>query len=246
MKLLFDVYKTLLDWIFPRRCPICDEVMVQDKKRSVRICPDCYDRLPFVSEPNCNICGRALSGETELICNNCKRQKFSFERGLVLLEYNEEIRKSVAAVKYKGRREYLEFYGEEAARRLGEEIRAMGIDGIVPVPIHYRRKNKRGYNQAEIFADVLGKSLDIGVYPKALRRKRNTRAMKELGAAERRRNLSHAIVPGSYPAKSRSLLLVDDIFTTGATMESCSRVLKAMGAERVFCLSLCAPKDEPV
>lgn len=237
------LYMRALEWVFPRRCPVCAEIVEQDCRRSRKICPDCYRRLRFVSEPRCRGCGRRIADSAEELCENCRRHSFHFEYGLVLLDYNEETMRSMADIKYKGRREYLDFYAEETVRRLGEQLRRLRVDGLVPVPVHRKRRIQRGYNQAEILARGIGRRLGLPVYPQALRRRRNTQALKELDAGQRRQALRTAICPGKLPENARALLLVDDILTTGATMESCANALRAAGAERIYSFCLCAKSD---
>ncbi len=237
-----QLWKGCLDALFPRVCPVCSKIISQDLKRSRKICPKCYEKLSFVEDPFCRICGRGLSDDTKGSCENCKKHQFSFDYGLVLLDYNEETRNSMAGIKYKGHREYLEFYGEETAKRLGNEILSMKPDALIPVPVHRKRRIQRGYNQAEVLAQVIGKELSIPVLPHALKRRGSTKALKELGADQRKKNLSHAMYPGKVPAGLRTAIIVDDIFTTGATMETCARILKENGVEHVYSLCLCAKR----
>lgn len=241
---LDKIYEYILEALFPRRCPVCGDLVEQDKYHSRKICPDCYERLRFIApEESCQLCGRRIGVWESGFCRNCRERVFSFKRGLVLLDYNDDTMKSMADIKYKSRREYLDFYGEEAAKRFGEKIRSWGIDGLVPVPVHRKRKNKRGYNQAEILAKVISGELHIPVYPNALLRQKNTKAMKELSAEERKKNLKNALSPGVLPKSAKKLLIIDDIFTTGATVNACAELLREMGASEVCSLCLCAKAD---
>lgn len=225
----------LLPLLFPRRCPVCEDIVMP---RGALICPDCERQLHFLSEPICQICGREILSEEEELCENCKRHRFLFVRSLALLGYNDVAARSISRIKYTGAREFLDYYGRAAAERCGEKIRRMAVDALVPVPVHASRKRKRGYNQAEVLAEVMGRELGIPVYSAALFRNKKTAASKELNAAERLKNLMSAFYAGTIPVDLRRVLLVDDIFTTGATMEACTRVLLEAGVQEVYCFAL--------
>lgn len=225
----------LLSVLFPRRCPVCEEIV---SPRGALICPDCERKLHFLTEPTCQICGREILADDEELCESCKRHRFLFKRSIALVGYDDVAARSISRIKYTGAREFLDYYGREAVRRRGEELRRMQIDAIVPVPVHPSRKRKRGYNQATVLAEVMGAELGLPVYEAALYRRKKTAASKELNAAERLKNLMSAFYAGPIPQDLRRVLLVDDIFTTGATMESCTRTLLAAGVEEVYCFAL--------
>lgn len=176
---------------------------------------------------------------TAEFCEDCMVHRHSFEYGIGLLNYDETARKSMAKIKYENKREYLDFYGNAMVIRHGNAIRRMDVDAIVPVPVHRSRLRKRGFNQAELFADRIGEKLNIPVVPEILIRTRKTMPQKELSAADRLKNLSGAFETGKIPNGIRRVLLVDDIYTTGSTAEACSRVLKAAGIEEVYVAVIC-------
>lgn len=225
----------LLSVLFPRRCPVCEEIV---SPRGALICPDCERQLHFLTEPTCQICGREILADDEELCESCKRHRFLFKRSIALVGYDDVAARSISRIKYTGAREFLDYYGREAVRRRGDELRRMQIDAIVPVPVHPSRKRKRGYNQATVLAEVMGAVLGVPVYEAALYRRKKTAASKELNAVERLKNLMSAFYAGPIPQDLRRVLLVDDIFTTGATMESCTRTLLAAGVEEVYCFAL--------
>ncbi len=225
----------MLSALFPRRCPVCDGIPAP---RGEKICPDCRRKLQFITEPVCKCCGREIREQEGELCQNCLRHKFSFDYGIALMNYTDEAARSMAAVKYKGRREYLEYYAEEVAERCGARLREMQADALVPVPVHPERLRKRGYNQAAVLAEELSKRIGIPVY-EPLFREKNTRALKELNASQRRKNLQQAFRSEPLPPDVKRLIVIDDIFTTGATMEACTRALLGAGAEKVFSFCLC-------
>lgn len=149
----------LSEILFPRRCPVCDQVL---PFRSGKICPGCFSKLSFTKSPVCKKCGKELISETGEYCYDCGRRKKSFEYGIALLNYDEVSRKSMAMIKYHGRREYMDFYGEAIARRYEKRIRRMGAEALLPVPVHRQRLKVRGFNQAEALAESISRHLEIG------------------------------------------------------------------------------------
>ena len=172
------------------------------------------------------------------------RRPKSFASGKALLLYNEAARRSMAAVKYKNRREYLDFYSQALVHRYGRWLSFIGADALVPVPVHATRLRTRGFNQAEELAVRISRLSGIPVCSDFLIRTRKTVAQKNLNAAERLKNLQSAFGISPYYQKSpeavpKTIVLIDDIYTTGSTAEACSRILMAAGAERVHVLTIC-------
>lgn len=231
------IKETVLNILFPRRCPVCGEIT---RPEGSLICPSCLPKLSLVTNPVCKKCGKEILDPAAEFCEDCRRRRHAFEYGVALYNYNEAARRSMAQVKYNNKREYLDFYGAALAARYGRRIRAMKADAIVPVPVHPQRRRKRGFNQAEVLARVLGKRLEIPVVPGMLLRTKKTQPQKNLNAAERLKNLSGAFAAGTVPAGVRSVLLVDDIYTTGSTIEACARTLRAAGVERIYFAVVCA------
>lgn len=228
--------QTILDILFPRRCPVCGEIT---EPAGSLICPSCFRELSFVKSPTCKKCGKEIASETMEYCEDCISHRHIFEYGVALLNYNETARTSMAQIKYKNKREYLDFYGEALATRYEKQIRRMQVDVIVPVPVHRSRRRRRGFNQAELLAEVMGERLGLPVEADTLVRTKKTLPQKELSAGDRLRNLSGAFRVGNISADIRSVLLVDDIYTTGSTIEACARVLKKAGVEHVYFAVIC-------
>ena len=164
-------------------------------------------------------------------------------RNVAALEYNETARDSVVRFKYHGRQQYAVSYAEELWALRSEEILSFGADALVPVPIHRDRLRKRGYNQAELLAEELSKLSGIPLRRDLLFRSRRTGVQKALGPEARIRNLAGAFSAGNVQGL-RSVILVDDIFTTGSTMEACTRVLLSAGVPTVFGVTLCVGMGE--
>lgn len=223
----------ILQAVYPRRCPVCDDIV---RQRGEKICLECIGKLKLLTPPWCMRCGKKTEAGEEY-CKDCREKKHHFERGRALYEYDSAA-ESIYRFKYGGRREYAAFFGEQIADYLGDYIRAMHPDALVPVPLHRRRKAVRGYNQAALLAEEVGRRMDIPVYHDLLVRVRNTAPQKKLNPAERQNNLKRAFNIPENDVKLKTILVFDDIYTTGATIDEAARALKAAGAERICFVTL--------
>ena len=222
--------------LFPLRCPVCDGIV---RPWGEKVCLKCLPKLKLLTPPWCMQCGKKLAEDGEY-CAGCRTGKHSYQRGRSLYEY-QSAAESIYRFKYGGRREYAGFYGEQMTEYLGEFIRAVEPDGIVPIPLHPRRKAKRGYNQAQLLAREIGKRMGLPVYPKMLRRVKNTVPLKQLNPAQRQNNLKKAFQLSGNDVKLKTILLVDDIYTTGSTMDEAARTLREAGVENVYFVALACP-----
>ncbi len=221
--------KKILDLFFPPRCAVCDGVLAVGEQG---ICSSCEHRLPRVEEPRCFCCGKTVEGPEVELCRDCSKKKHEFRRGFPLLQYVPPISDAMAELKYHGRAEYADFYGEQLGRAFGETFRSLGIQGLVPVPVHKKRLAKRGYNQAELLAGALSRQTGIPLYTNVLLRREDTAAQKKLSREERALNLRTAFSVGDKPPER--VLIVDDIYTTGATADACAAALLRAGAVEVY------------
>ena len=219
--------------LYPLRCPVCDKIVPLGQEQ---VCNDCLPKLKLLTPPWCMKCGKQLAEEAEY-CAGCREGKHGFVRGRALYEYNSAAQ-SIYRFKYSGRREYARFYGEQAVEYLGDYIRGIQPDGLVPIPLHPKRKAKRGYNQADVLAREIGRLMGLPVYSDLLVRVRNTVPLKKLNPQERQNNLKKAFNISGNDVKLNTILLIDDIYTTGSTMDEAVRVLKLGGVERVCFLTL--------
>lgn len=233
----------LLDLLYPPRCPVCDGLRPIGEPACH---PDCMRKIKPVTEPVCLRCGKPVSDESEEYCRDCAGKERSFERGVSAFLYEGDMRESMMRFKFHGREEYAAWYAERLMAGHGATLRAYGADAVVPVPIHRRKMRTRGYNQAERIARELAAQLSLPLYPDLLRRNRFTLPQKELDDRARIRNLVRAMEPGPRAellAKEKRtperVLLVDDIYTTGSTLEACTRVLLSAGVQHVMVVTVC-------
>lgn len=232
----YQLTQTLVELLFPRRCPVCGEIV---EPLGALICPECVHKLEPVKQPTCRKCGKEVFSEQEEYCMDCKRHSRSFESGVALFRYNEAARRSMAAIKYKNKREYLDFYASAMAYRYQKTVKHWGASVLVPVPVHPSRRRKRGFNQAEELAQRLSRHWGIPVESRLLQRSRKTAPQRDLNPQERLRNLQEAFRVDRSRKIPECVILVDDIYTTGSTMEACSRVLMAAGVRKVYFVVIC-------
>jgi len=229
--------------LYPRRCPICADIAMPKGNLA---CDICRERLTYVGEPYCMKCGKPIDSFEKEYCYDCTHKRHHYVRGRALFVYDDVMRKSIAGFKFHGKKEYARFYVDEMCRGLGEYIRYIAPDYILPIPIHKSKLRTRGFNQAELLARGLGKRLSIPVLPKLLIRNRKTAPQKELSDVERLRNLEKAFGLDKRALRSmagvRRVMLVDDIYTTGSTIEACTKLLMAHGFNEIYFISVCIGK----
>jgi len=234
--LLDRIGKTISEWIWPRRCPVCfDIVSNQGNLHNGLCCNSCYPKIRFVGGATCLKCGAMLSRQEDAYCPECRRKKRDFVQGVALMDYTcEAAARLLWKVKYENGREFADFLAEEMVMRYGAQIRRWQAEVILPVPVHKSKKRERGYNQAEVLAKKLGKKLEIPVDARALVRVKKTVAQKKLGLQERLDNLQGAFAATQRAAAYRRVILLDDIFTTGSTAHVCIAQLKNAGVQEVY------------
>lgn len=202
------------------------------------MCPECAKKVEYIEEPRCKKCGKPIRYEEKEFCHDCLEHAFSYEQGKSIWLHKGQVRWSIYQFKYRNRRIYGEFYAKEWIRLYESKLKEWKIQVIIPIPLHRKRKRKRGYNQSEILAKELGKRCGIPVDTKSVIRAINTRPQKELNDKERRKNLKEAFCITKYWKRTDNVLLIDDIYTTGNTIDSLARILKEKGAQKVYFLTI--------
>lgn len=216
----------MLSYLFPPRCAVCRKVLPAGAGPGV--CPQCEGELPRIAEPRCSVCGKPMHSEFAMPwCATCAEGR-PFEKCFVPFRYGGTARKLITNMKYHSRPEKARFLAGEIAREMG----SFRPDVITYVPQNSRTDRERGYNQTRLMAKELGRLLKIPVKP-ALRHSSFGSHQVGLGRTERKKNARRLYMPGRKPI-SGTWLIVDDVTTTGATLDTCCRLLRAMGAEKVY------------
>jgi ComF family protein len=225
--------------IFPTFCKLCTTLL--DGKEEKVVCNSCLKKLTPSYSSCCVCCGRFFSSPVEPhICKKCLEQKppYSLHRSCGF--YNGELKDILLLFKYKGFRSLGEALILFAINVMGEKhFLWQDLDVIIPVPLHPSRQRQRGFNQSEILAHELARLKKINIESRILIKIKNRPPQTSLDAKTRKRNLIGAFqVKNRSAIKGRTVLLVDDIFTTGATLAECSKTLLKAGAKSVSALTL--------
>lgn len=227
----------LLGALYPRRCPVCRQIVLP---RGEMICRPCRKKLLYITEPSCKRCGRQLEREEQEYCRDCGRKAFHYQRGYAVWQYNDAMKQSLGDFKYHARKEFADFYIAETARLYGKKILGEMPEALLPVPIHPARRRERGFNQAEILAKGIGRQLGIPVNCHYLVRQKKTAPLKDMTRKERSAALAGAFrtAGGDGCRKYNNVMLVDDIYTTGGTIEECTKALLQAGVRKVTYISM--------
>lgn len=217
-----------IDLVFPPSCAGCG-------RPGFRWCPACQKDLPSLREPVCSVCGTTLARLDGDSCIQCRRQPPAFHSLRSWAAFDGPVRNALHRLKYRrdlGLGEALTPHISRFALDLG-----WPVDLVVPVPLGRRRQSERGYNQAALIAWPLAMALGIEYDQQALARVRDTRSQVGLARRERQENVRDAFMAKPSRVRGRSILLVDDVATTGSTLSSCAGALCASGARDVFALT---------
>ncbi|MBN1780806.1 ComF family protein [bacterium] len=228
MAALKTVLHALRDFIYPPVCPLCDALLEHDG----RLCGRCQQRLEQKARPVFHGAGDFHHLDEPLV----------LDRVLTVWIFSRDLEKLVHLVKYAERKQLGCFLGDMAARILNGK--ASGADLIIPVPLHRRRQRERGFNQSLLIAERLGGDMGIPVMGSRtpLRRIRYTETQTSLNAAERQFNVRDAFrVVQPDAVSGKHILIVDDVITSGATINACARACRAAGAAEVTGLGLTRP-----
>lgn len=230
--------RRLMDSVLPPRCLNCQAMVDGDGA----LCPECWPLFDFLAPPLCESCGFPFEydpGPHDAVCAACIAHPPHFDRARSVLVYGENSRKLILDFKHGDRTWPAPAFGRWLARAARDLVDA--TDLAVPVPLHRSRLYARRYNQASLLALALGRETGLPVEPEVLRRHRATPSQGRMSPAARRRNVRGAFRLREGFANrvaDRRILLVDDVFTTGATVAECARTLKRSGAITVDVLTL--------
>lgn len=231
-------FTALLDVILPPICHICHSFIPDAEK--LHICPTCRDKLPLVSSPLCPICGIPFIGAGgDHRCAACLTNPPHFDMARAPFLYEGSIRDMIHSLKYSR----LTHLRAPLALLMLARVREIMSDHnphlIIPVPLHRSRLRQRGFNQAVLLGTAISRHLSLAMLPDVLVRTRPTEPQIELSAAERRLNVRGAFkVNRVNHVAGKRILLLDDVMTTGSTMDECAKELKKSGADMVIAATI--------
>lgn len=224
----WGLYRHVLDIFIPPCCVVCNKV-------ETWLCDSCAQEIPLFDAPICPRCGRPEAAGQ--LCRVCQRTPLRVNPIRSAFLFEDHIRDIIHALKYRGAREIPFTLGKRMAEAW--HFHALHSAVIIPVPLHPDREIKRGYNQAAIIARALSREVQIPVVEHALVRVRNTASQTKLNRQERHKNVSGAFAcTDTTMLIDKRVTLVDDVATTGATLEACAAVLLASGVESVNAFTL--------
>lgn len=224
----------IIKLLWPEICPFCGDVYRNG------ICPACESKLNLlrITQPRCMKCGKPVRRHEQEYCRDCEGKKHHFDSGRALWLHKPPVSQSIYQFKYHNQREFGKYYAREMVRQYSGLIREWNPDFIIPIPLHKRRRRKRGFNQSQIMADEIGKLMDIPVDATVLKRVRYTNPQKILDPLSRQKNLHNAFKVEGNVNYMHTVIIIDDIYTTGNTLDEAAKTLKNAGVQNVFFLTV--------
>jgi len=235
------ILEKILEIFFPSHCVFCEKIISKD----ALFCNDCWVKLQFITDPKCKICAYPFDFQLDYdaanpICASCLIKKPSYDKALTIFRYNHVLKKIIGDLKYRDQTFLAKKFTKILIDKAQNEI--ANCDLIVAVPLHQKRLRKRKFNQAVLLCRNLVKFFPKkSFYPDFLLRVKNTAPQVELRKKQRQKNLKRVfLLNKKYQdlVKNKKILLVDDVMTTGATLENCAKELKKAGAKTVVVLTI--------
>ena len=241
------IIKGALGLLYPARCPGCDGVL-SGMQGSRLFCDECMAQLVPIRGRVCFRCGKPVRSGFSDLCRECEAAEASGRvtpvlQGRGAFVYTDVMKTAMYRLKYSGRRSYAGPLSKAAFSVWGGWLLGLGLDAIIPVPMYREKESVRGYNQAGLLADSLGDMLSVPVYADILVRKRNTIPQKGLNRENRQKNMKNAFKIRQSGVKFSCVLIVDDIYTTGATLYEASSIIKEAFGCRIFSFCICMGAD---
>lgn len=240
-----SIINSVVNIVLPNLCPLCGQPLLQrankcrltGKENEISFCPACLGEVVFITDPICPVCGLPYSSQMAGChnCPKCERKVNNFHIARGLGHYDGKLLEAIHLFKYGGKINI----GKILGRMLAQYPLDFSVyDLIIPVPLHIKKLRKRGFNQAVLLCREIGKRHTVPLEISSLKRLRYTESQVGLNEDERVKNIKGAFDVRGGVFKGLKTLLVDDIFTTGATVNECSRVLRNAGVDRVDVLTL--------
>ncbi|HEC78602.1 MAG TPA: ComF family protein [candidate division WOR-3 bacterium] len=234
MRLLKEITAAFRDFLFPHSCLVCDKETTDGF-----LCNNCYEYLPLVNSPVCRFCGRPV--KKTRTCFFCKEEKY-VSHGRAWMLFIPPVDNVIHHFKYRKKTDLATMLGRGMANIILADHQLKKAEKIIPVPLFWTKFLKRGYNQAALLAKTISRECDME-YADILKRIKDTKTQTRLSTEARRKNVYGAFMLKSGEVEGKNVLLIDDVMTTGATINECARVLKQAGAKEVYsCVAAITPE----
>ncbi|MFO7660352.1 MAG: ComF family protein [Candidatus Cloacimonadaceae bacterium] len=222
-----------LDAFYPQVCVSCHQRIAEQK---LWLCGTCYDRLSYLPDQICPKCGIPTA---ESVCPNCFENNYVFTRAVSVFLYEGSAKTLVHALKYEGLTGIADWFGNQMYKTALGEKELAEVDFVTAVPLHRVRRRERGFNQSELIARALASRMEKPFTDKALVRQHYTESQTLLDRHARRKNIIGAFKKGRLNPQGKSFLLIDDVFTTGTTVNEATKTLLNAGAAKVYVMTAC-------
>ena len=227
---------SLINLLYPPACLLCRAPLASG---AAGLCQACERAMTPCGPPVCQRCGlpRAGAYDARLVCPSCERRQPAFDKARAPFVYTSPVRAAVHAFKYDGHRRLGRWLAHRMAQTAAHEVADEPIDRVVPVPMHWAKRRLTGLNPAEWLASAVAAQLGLSCDVRTLRRVKWTPTQTRLTRTLRLRNVREAFAASGSSLKDCTILLVDDVLTSGATAQACAQALRAHGAARVLVLT---------
>ena len=230
-RIAYQLYRFLwvvADWVFPPECAGCG-------KPGFRFCPECWKQIELLDHSICPKCG--APSDSDRICNSCVKSQPPYEMLRSYALFQDPLRKAIHHLKYKQDLALAVTLAEPLMDWMYNQLKWQ-FDMILTVPLNQERLKTRGFNQSNLISFPISLALHVPFLPNSVRRFKNTLSQVGLSALQRKENVKDAFIADESIVKGKTILLIDDVVTTGATIVSCSEALIKAGALKVYCLSV--------
>ncbi len=228
----------LLQFFIPPQCPFCQKFLPEGEKG---ICTDCLSEIHWIEPPFCSLCGTPYvsQGIMDHPCGGCSTKKRYFTIARSIGAYEGSLREAIHRWKYEGKTFLTPYFGQQMVEGLSRYWDPKEVDLLIPVPLHKNRLRERGFNQALLLVREIHSRTGIPYLKRTLRKRKPTPPQVNLSGLERERGVKGAFeITAGDKIVEKSILLIDDVYTTGATVNECAKVLLEAGAKRVDVLTL--------
>ena len=223
----------IIDLIFPKICLGCNCKLSREQ---TFLCSECETSLEFLTGNICEICGSIKEANR---CKTCETNTFSFDKACSVFHFNKVVQNLIHELKYSEMTKIAKYLGEFAVEYLSKFEPFKNVDIIIPVPLHKVKKRTRGFNQAEFFTKEIAEKMNWKHIPDLVLRKKFTKTQTKLKRNQRQINVSNAfLLNPKFDVVHKNILIVDDVFTTGSTVNAISKLLKNNAVSKIYVLTI--------